>query len=1066
MKKHLKITILTALLWILIPLVLHAAPVGKVTAIEGEVDLAASGNEAKPVTPGDAVNVGDFIRTKSRSKCEVTFLDGNILRLAESTRIQVSEYMIENDKRRETIGLLRGKIRSIVQKGIHALGTERGGHYEVRTPTAVMGVRGSDVINYYLNGISGGVFNQGNGYGYPLGNPGLIQNYGTGQMLMIIGINLPPILQSVNQQQIDQHIYDTNLGDGTGGVTTTSAATTTGTTAGTTVATTVSTTVAPSGPPSGTTTVITTSGTSTPTTVVTGNWTGNPYDRSLLPAAFIQPSTTVAPTTTIVPMTTVLATTSVMTTTVPPTTTTTTVATTSSTSTTTAQSTTTTTVLPTTTTTTVATTTSTTTSSSTTSTSSTTYYTSTYYTTSTSTTSTTTTTIPAGATSINGYITGLFASSVAASGYVFTTGAAGSLSVNSTNTVPSNPWPIASFAGNYGTGGGTFDGYFTGATGSWDGLFHAIYIDDGLAGYIWGGMGAAGTVFTGAGSTYGGTTMGNVASAMTAWTKPLPRFGDIEILGGEALFGSTGGTYNSAVKGLDLTSGQKMGVWGTTNTGSFFTTDGSASWNGVFFQGDSTYQMVGRIYGTTSGNGWSIGPSGGNDSTLYYLDDTYMGTLILNYRAKGVGGAYVMAGAGSFVLDPLISASILNAPAITGPQSLTGRLGVLSSGGVLMAHVLGSSTLTDQSVWMNSVSASARNATGTIVGFKQMGTNTGGGDFSYQGVLYGLYDDGVTSGYYNALMPSDYNGDAFKMSGTLKTIDMGAGGSVYGTDQQITGTDYATGLFKRFAGQNWGTFASYLSGTTWPTDFYAEANDGNLFHKLNLYTIGGSLPSAPSGSPLGSRIGEMPVAGAWMNINEAMTGVSGGQLYSQDPTAGWEAVAAGGWIETNRFIALRGSLTGASSNTTLFDALHIPYNYIGQVALTGGISGTTVSMTAYFYGYSAGARPQIFISNNVSGSTFMTNPTGTTHALSGPTGSGFTGNVNFTFTNWNSTLSKWAATVNTTATGPIGGYETHMKGYSAGSFVSGPSGPSTFSGTAAGIAVPASGTVFDMRPRH
>lgn len=45
MKKYRQIGILTLLLWILLPLVLHAAPVGKVTAIEGEVDLAASGKE-------------------------------------------------------------------------------------------------------------------------------------------------------------------------------------------------------------------------------------------------------------------------------------------------------------------------------------------------------------------------------------------------------------------------------------------------------------------------------------------------------------------------------------------------------------------------------------------------------------------------------------------------------------------------------------------------------------------------------------------------------------------------------------------------------------------------------------------------------------------------------------------------------------------------------------------------------------------------------------------------------------------------------------------------------------
>jgi hypothetical protein len=1042
MKKYRQIGILTLLLWILLPLVLHAAPVGKVTAIEGEVDLAASGKEARPVTPGDPVNVGDFIRTKSRSKCEVTFIDGNILRLAESTRIQVSEYMIENDRRRETIGLLRGKIRSIVQKGIHALGTERGGHYEVRTPTAVLGVRGSDVINYYLNGIAGGVIIAGNGYGYPLGAPQFIQNYGPGQMLMIIGINLPPILQSVNQQQIDQHIYDTNLGSGSGGATTTTAPTTTGTTAITTAAT----TVPPSGPPSGLTTAITTTGTTTSTTVVNGNWTGNPHARELLPAAFVEPSTTMAPTTSIMPMTTVLATTTVR-----PTTTTTTVATT--TSTTTAQSTTTTTVLPTTTT--VATTT-TSSSSSTSSTSSSTSSTSSSTsssTTSTSTTSTTTTTtVPPGAEPISGNITGLFANPVAATGHVYSTGAAGSVSVNGTDTVPANPWPIASFAGTYGTGSGTFDGYFTGYTGSWDGLFHAIYFTGGNAGYFRGGMGATGNVFTGSGPTYGATTVGaSVGTTLTAWTYPLPRFGDITIVDGSLAFGPTGGTYNSGVKGVDLVSGQKMGVWGTTNTGSTFTTDGSSSWSGVFFQGDSNYQMVGRIYGSTSTPFWSIGTSGtGDPSTLYYLDGTHLGTLILNYRAKGVGGAYALAGAGSFFLDPLVFASALNAPAITGPQNLdtTGRMGVIISEATYRANFLGKSALDDQSVWMNAISDPARFTRGTFVGFKQTGTSSEGGDFSYQGTMYGLYEDDATLGFLKTLAKSDYDNDAFRMKGTLERNLIGSGVNTFDSPQNIAGggSQYSTGQFNRFTGENWGVFSSYLAGTTWPAGNTPEANNGNLFHRLNLDTGGATPPGAPPGSPSGSRIGEMPVPGAWMNISEAITGVSGGQLYSQGPASGWQAVAAGGWLETNRYNAMRGT----SGGQTILDMLNIPRSSIGSVALSGSNSNTNVSMTAYFYGYSSGP-PRIFISDNVAGTTLV-NPNGTTLTLSG---TGFTANVNFTFTNWNTSTNKWAATVNTTSAGQINpsvGPWTHMRGYSAGAFIT--SASTSFSGTAAGVAVP------------
>ena len=102
-------------LWLILPIMAYAAPVGKFTSVEGNVDVTSPGKEAAPAHLGDALNAGDVIRTKSKAKCEVAFIDGSILRLAESTRLRVGEFNQEKEQRSATLNLFRGKIQNVVK---------------------------------------------------------------------------------------------------------------------------------------------------------------------------------------------------------------------------------------------------------------------------------------------------------------------------------------------------------------------------------------------------------------------------------------------------------------------------------------------------------------------------------------------------------------------------------------------------------------------------------------------------------------------------------------------------------------------------------------------------------------------------------------------------------------------------------------------------------------------------------------------------------------------------------------------------------------------------------------
>lgn len=129
----------------------YAADVGKITYIEGRVDVARVGSDvATPLREGDPIAVGDAVRTKSNSKTEVTFNDKSMLRLAQNTRIEVRDYVLDADNNRKTAEIMvdRGRARTIIEKmpGLT--------DFNISTPNAKGTVRGSDVYTSFQAGSS------------------------------------------------------------------------------------------------------------------------------------------------------------------------------------------------------------------------------------------------------------------------------------------------------------------------------------------------------------------------------------------------------------------------------------------------------------------------------------------------------------------------------------------------------------------------------------------------------------------------------------------------------------------------------------------------------------------------------------------------------------------------------------------------------------------------------------------------------------------------------------------------------------------------------------------------
>lgn len=199
---------------LLAPCLAFAAPVGTFTKVEGKVDiLRLSEVKPLPVQAGDPVSLGDAVRTKRNGKAEIQFKDETVIQLAPETRITIDEYSFRGEETREKglIGLLRGKMRAIVSKvkGAVAPASRDGSTFNVKTPTAIAGVKGTDFIIYYERGVTGVIFIDGEGFVYNPAKPGRVVNIKAGQASFVMsGDEAPLDAQPVPNSFVDPHLKD------------------------------------------------------------------------------------------------------------------------------------------------------------------------------------------------------------------------------------------------------------------------------------------------------------------------------------------------------------------------------------------------------------------------------------------------------------------------------------------------------------------------------------------------------------------------------------------------------------------------------------------------------------------------------------------------------------------------------------------------------------------------------------------------------------------------------------------------------------------------------------------
>ena len=119
---------------------------GSLVSLQGNVRIERGG-QAVTATQGISIRLGDKIETSPESEVTILLADGSRLTLSESTTILIDRSMVNPDPTDSIVNLAAGKLRSVI--------TPKNGNlpqFEVHTPNAVVGVRGTDFETEYIAG--------------------------------------------------------------------------------------------------------------------------------------------------------------------------------------------------------------------------------------------------------------------------------------------------------------------------------------------------------------------------------------------------------------------------------------------------------------------------------------------------------------------------------------------------------------------------------------------------------------------------------------------------------------------------------------------------------------------------------------------------------------------------------------------------------------------------------------------------------------------------------------------------------------------------------------------------
>ncbi|MCH2532868.1 MAG: FecR domain-containing protein [Bdellovibrionales bacterium] len=121
---------------------------GIIKVLKGEVYIVSGKTNLKAQAKmGQKVFASDTVITSKDSRLKVVMIDGNEINVSPETRVKISKYEYENNGKKKNVllNVLKGKVRSKVKQKYDGDKNK----FQVKTKTAVAGVRGTDFLASY-----------------------------------------------------------------------------------------------------------------------------------------------------------------------------------------------------------------------------------------------------------------------------------------------------------------------------------------------------------------------------------------------------------------------------------------------------------------------------------------------------------------------------------------------------------------------------------------------------------------------------------------------------------------------------------------------------------------------------------------------------------------------------------------------------------------------------------------------------------------------------------------------------------------------------------------------------
>ncbi|HVL56483.1 MAG TPA: FecR domain-containing protein, partial [Burkholderiaceae bacterium] len=113
-----------------------------VVSATGDTTLVRSTTVRTPLRTGEPIRAGDRIVTGEDSTVQLRFTDGGLVSVMARTDFAVEEYRLEPERERSFLRLARGMVRAVSG----SIGKRNHDDYRLKTPTATIGIRGTEFI--------------------------------------------------------------------------------------------------------------------------------------------------------------------------------------------------------------------------------------------------------------------------------------------------------------------------------------------------------------------------------------------------------------------------------------------------------------------------------------------------------------------------------------------------------------------------------------------------------------------------------------------------------------------------------------------------------------------------------------------------------------------------------------------------------------------------------------------------------------------------------------------------------------------------------------------------------